>query len=89
MVGGRVTGNVAGTAIGGAILHLLGPIGVGTGAIQVAGGLLGGAMGDRKQTALTRSQAEFGFGALEKVTAAPSVEGGMITAGDLLGCLEV
>jgi len=31
---------------------------------------------DRKQTALARSQAEFGFGALEKVTAAPSVEGG-------------
>jgi len=31
---------------------------------------------DRKQTALARSQAELGFGALEKVTAAPSVERG-------------
>jgi len=30
---------------------------------------------DRNQTTLARSQAEFGFGALEKVAAAPSAEG--------------
>jgi len=50
LIGGGVAGNAAGAAIGGAALHLLGPIGVGAGAI--AGGLVGGAIGSVKGAVL-------------------------------------